>query len=248
MMNVQSLVGLAISAALILLASTGCAKTASSNINPSQVYTSYSLSYGYGGANGPVDPSTATLTMTATFNIAGSTGTYLVLDGQSGVAVNGSPLDENVDIIDQVTYQHVKDGATDADASAPYLFVYTANDGTQYQNTLNLPGAIQVTNSAGSSYPLTSPLRVEWSSATSVSASETVTAYLEGLDGTYFTQSDGATVTGTTGEAVIGTEDLQTAVSGPALLSICREQYGFPAQAPSIEVCRCSPKIPVTLK
>lgn len=252
MMNVQSLIGLAISAALILLASTGCAKTASSNINPSQVYTAYSVSYRYGGAGAPVDSSTAILSLSATFNIAGSTGTYLELDGQSGIAVNGSPLTEKEDFIDQVNYTHEKNGAVDADASTPYVFVYTDNDGKQYQNTLTLPAAIQVTNSPGSSYPLTSSLHVDWSSANSVSTSENLTAYLESTNGTFLASSDGSPSSGTTGQTVFDLESLQTATPGPALLSICREQYGSPAQAPAvggtIEISRCSPKIPVTLQ
>jgi hypothetical protein len=238
--------------ALLLWIGSGCAKTSSSDVNPSQIYTAYEATYRYGGAGYPADSATPILKVTATFNVAGSTGTYVQLDGQSQVSVNGSVLTENEDIINQVTYVREKDGASDSDAGAAFSFVYTDNDGKQYQNTLTLPPPALIANAAGSIYSLSSALRVYWSASTAVASSETLIAYLEKVDGTYVVSSQSDASSGTAGQIVIDVTSLQPATPGAALLSVCRSRYGSPAQAPaaggSITVTRCSPKVPVTLQ
>lgn len=245
MMNIQRI---AATAALILLA-TGCAKTTSSNINQGQIYTAYEATYRYGGPGYTTDSSTPILRLSATFNVAGPTGTYVQLDGQSQVTVNGSTMTENQDLINQVFYTHEKDAAVEADAQQSYAFTYTDNDGKQYQNTLSIPPTITVANAASTSYSLAAPLHISWSAPTPVATSETLTGYVEKTDGSYFVSSQSGTVSGNSGDIIVGSDSLGTATAGNAMIYVCRSRSGVPAQAPSvggsISVTRCSPKIAV---
>src|SRR4051812_5469127 len=75
---------------------SGCEMENATSVDQERIYTSYGISY---------DAFEQKLRASATFYFGGPTGTYLILDGQSDVQIDGTSLQKETTFLNQVSYE-----------------------------------------------------------------------------------------------------------------------------------------------
>jgi hypothetical protein len=117
---------------LALSVLTSCGQISSEDISSQVVRTKYSATY---------NQDTKRLEVDGRFML--NNATYVTLDGESGLTVNGNATRYKRDLIGQVTYEYVKSNVSRS-ALSDYNLVYTNTEGSKYRNTLTIPSAIAV--------------------------------------------------------------------------------------------------------
>jgi hypothetical protein len=224
---------------------TGCAQVSSTAVSQSAIFTSYQADY---------SETESQMSLMATFNVGGSTGTYVNLQSPSQVSVNGSPLSESTDIFNQALYESTIDGESPLNHQT---FVYIDDSGNTYTNTLVIPAAVAVLNSSGSVLSKSAGVSVGWTSSSALASNESLeaTIQVEGTSGASGTPTEASGVAATSGgnggTIAIDPSELQQLPTGPAALTLCRSQNGSTAEAPGAggfqSVSYCTAPVSVTL-
>lgn len=123
---------------LLLLALTtifaSCGQVSSEDIDQDIIETDYYLTY---------DAETSTLEASGKFTIGGDT-TYVTLDGDSHLKVNGLSTKIDVNLFKQVSYVLKQSSAYQMNKN--YQFIYTNADKDQFINNSTLPSAVSFTS------------------------------------------------------------------------------------------------------
>lgn len=117
---------------LLLLLFSACVSTdttESTSVAAAEVYQDYNIQVNKENSS-----------VTATFRVAGKTGTTIDLDAPAKIELNGKLMDESKPaLLKGTTYQFSSLGIV-----PQYQFVFTNSDGKAYQNEMSLP-AIEIT-------------------------------------------------------------------------------------------------------
>lgn len=228
--------------ATAMLVASGCAQVGSNEVSPSAIYADYSASY---------TDSTAQLSFTATFSVAGSTGTSVMLDGTSSVSLDGVTMPGSSDIINQYIYDYAYT-ATPTELASPHEFVYTDNDGKTYANTVQIPLDVAVDTANGTVINVGNPFTVNWTSQDLLQSTDEVQVTIQKSDDSTSVVNDDFGTGDVSGQVVFQPSDLSPLGIGNFRVLVCRNQY-LPIQEAAeaggnISISRCLPEIAVTLE
>lgn len=224
-------------AAFLLLGA--CAKTDSANIgNQEAIYTTYDAQY-------IENQNESKLEFTASFNLGGPTGTYLVLSGDSSVSVDNDRMVAEVNALNQVVYRYVIRNPSQREFEKTYTIKYLNNNQVLFENQVSfaLPVTLSVENGRAEN-SVKDPLVVRWQSVDRINR-ESLTSSISNLDTRASTINPiTQEAIGTTGTFTFAPANLQEVKAGRVLISSCRHRYLENARLPytggSIRVGSCS--------
>lgn len=199
-----------------------CAKDKASMVNQSAIYTSYSMSY---------DDSTKAFHAAANFNFGGSTGTYLMLDGNSSVTFDGKPMKETHNAFNQVIYEFED---MPSELWTTHTFFYADTNGGTYKNSHALPSMPQA------SYPsltvkMTDSLIISWATPDKIGPHGSLYAQVTKVSGPGGGRefSPGDISNSTSGTVTLGSNDLTLWGAGGINVQVCRQNLLTSIPAPS---------------
>jgi hypothetical protein len=223
---------------LFAAGTSGCAVVSSSDVNPSTIYSQYSVDY---------EESSNKLAFNASFFVGGETGTYVELDEKSSVMLDSQPLAKDKTIFNQIVYEN-ESVTPPQSLSTVYTFTYTDDSGNIYRNPVRMPGRIAWNGSQATSASIAAGVSVRWQSATAIGRDESVVVAISGSNSS---AAESAWSGSTSGKIVFSPQVLNSFKPGPATMTLCRSTYtnsvqGTPAGG-SLSVRYCATPILITL-
>jgi len=219
-----------------------CAKTDSGNIaNQEEIYTTYKANY-------TEAKNSSLIEISANFNLAGPTGTYIELSGGSMVMVDDTPMTKEINEINQVTYKFVLHNPTLQDLGRIYHVKYVNNNRVMFDNQVTFTMPIELSMPDGRvESSLKNPLEIRWDSRERLEH-ESIFASISNLDErtSISAETRQSEATGNQGVFIFNPESLQEVKAGKILVSACREHEvenpKIPFSGGSLTISSCSQK------
>jgi hypothetical protein len=218
----------------------GCAVENSSDVSQDRIRTSYGAVY---------SAETKDITFSATFTFG---TTYLQLDGDSSVAVDGLSMQAKRTIINSLYYQRVLPADTESGYEKTYVLSYVNNDGQTYENSLTLPPELLL-EPVPATVPVSQPLVVQWTTGEPVQNMR-VAAWLRYADDDSIKAfSVGSTVeNASSGSLTFSADKLAAIYPHAPTLEVCvideRDDPVAPEAGGSISISSCTAPVVLTLE
>lgn len=191
---------------------TACADIRSSKVDQSEIYPNYRVSY---------DAGARTLLFNAVFTVGkGVGGTYVELDKNSQVKVNGGEMRKSPSVANQIGYEYSMSDVGPERLGEQFEISYTDNAGKTYTNKVRVP--LAVTASVPSQFSQAVGLDISWTIADRLSAEESIYAQINfgsGVGGFFDPRPSVSS-----GRIRVTAEDLAPYRPGRTDIAICRSQ------------------------
>ncbi len=212
-----------------------CGQVSSEDIDQDIIKTNYLLNY---------DAQTTQLEASGRFTIGGISPTYVVLDGNSNLKINGLTATFDINLFGQVSYVYKKN--TTHSTALNYQFKYTNSDEDIFINNITLPSAVSL--SAPTSIESDENLLINWNVTEASDLADSMIIYLSHDNGSMTKSLDEGL---TTGLQEFTVEELLLLRGQTISVKICRSKNNSSIQHPgsggSISSRYCSIKKQVIL-
>ena len=201
----------------VMLSLVSCGQVDSDKVDQSEIYTAYNTSY---------SAEDEKLTVRASFTIGGSVGTYVWLSNESDVRVNGNQMRGDDTLFNQISYQYSQN--IGPSSLSDRTIRYKNEEGQEYSNSTNLPGAVSVSGSS-TAYDDRS-YTFNWNASGSI-WDQTLTIYI--FTGTTSWQLHSKGLDENSGSYEVDIETLQKVGGNEFKVQACRRKYDYDIDSPS---------------
>lgn len=190
----------------LLLAS--CGQISSEEVSQELIKTNYSINY---------DADSDDLSLSGTFVLEKSQLTYVKLDGESNLVIDGKVSNHETNIFHQHTYNTKQSGY---DERKSYQFTYSNSEGSRFYNSISLPSKTEFTSASVIEYG--EDLNINWlvhNSNDGATGMYVILQYENGIQNYYLNLNVDRGV-----ESIIY-QDLERFSGQNILVKICRDKY-----------------------